>query len=198
MMSGDVRKYDLQGAFGACPIPTLIVEGAWDLTWNTDKPEKLHNMLPRAKLAVIDRAGHSPFADQPEQFALLLRDFLQKSPRASDADVSLWKSQLLTWKVEKEKSPAFILRTSGSGRKSNQRIAEHYRPEWLDQIKEPFSLLQLGMALYDVKRYPDALAAFERMGQTAADNKLASAISGIWQAQMLDLMGKREQAVSPI
>jgi hypothetical protein len=31
----------MTGAFLGNPIPTLILEGKWDLTWNTDKPEKL-------------------------------------------------------------------------------------------------------------------------------------------------------------
>jgi len=195
LMSGDVRRYDLRGAFDACPIPTLIVEGVWDLTWNTDKPEKLHKVLPRAKLAMIDQAGHSPFADQPEQFGRLLKEFLN-GPRASDADLARWKGQLATWKAEKERSPGFLLRTAKGGRKSSQRIADAYRPQWLGALSDPWQLLRVGMALYDVKRYRDALAAFEKMGQIAGEDKLAQPVALIWQAQMLDLLGRRQEAIA--
>jgi len=140
--------------------------------------------------------GPQPFADQPEEFARLLKRFLSERPPISDADVARWKDRLLAWKAEKEKSAEFVLRTSGCGRKANRRIAEQYRPEWLDQVAEPFALLHLGMALYDVKRYPDALAVFARMEQAAHGDKFVAAVSGIWQAQMLDLMGKRDQAVA--
>ena len=48
---------DLAGAFAQCPLPTLILEGQWDMSWNTDKPERLHKNHPRAKLLVLPEVG---------------------------------------------------------------------------------------------------------------------------------------------
>jgi len=42
MIFSSQYKVNLTGAFENCPVPTLITEGRWDLTWNTDKPEILH------------------------------------------------------------------------------------------------------------------------------------------------------------
>lgn len=56
-------------------ISMLIVEGTWDLTWNTDKPQALHSQYPGAELVVFGESGHSPFEDQPGKFFDLLEDF---------------------------------------------------------------------------------------------------------------------------
>ena len=38
---------DFGGLFNECPVPTLILEGKYDLTWGTDKAEKFHACHPR-------------------------------------------------------------------------------------------------------------------------------------------------------
>jgi hypothetical protein len=40
-----MKNYDLTNTFLKCPIPTLIIEGKWDLTWSTDKPKKSRKPL---------------------------------------------------------------------------------------------------------------------------------------------------------
>lgn len=62
-------------------IPTLIIEGKFDLTWNPDKkPAILRSIHPHAKLIMFDRSAHSPFADEPEKFFDLLRTFIVDVP----------------------------------------------------------------------------------------------------------------------
>jgi hypothetical protein len=53
----------------------------------------------------------------------------------------------------------------------------------------------LAFALYDAKRYEEALAVFESMeGATnASDDERAIAV--VWQGHMLDLLGRREEAI---
>jgi len=77
---GDMLHWDLTGAFDAGAIPTLIVEGRWDLTWNTDKPDKLHRLHPHARLELFPRSGHLPFNDEPDHFFGLLEEFLAGLP----------------------------------------------------------------------------------------------------------------------
>ena len=72
-----LHPLDLEGAFNDFPVPTLIFEGKWDLTWNTDKPEVIHNIHPNAEMVVIEQAGHSPFADQPDEFFGELQNFIE-------------------------------------------------------------------------------------------------------------------------
>ena len=49
IMSGSAGDVDLAGAFAQCPLPTLIIEGQWDMSWNTDKPERLRKNHPRGQ-----------------------------------------------------------------------------------------------------------------------------------------------------
>ena len=74
-MGKSMLDVDLAGAFDGS-IPTLLVEGRWDLTWNTDKPEKLHRLHPHAPLEILPRSGHLPFNDEPERFFGLLGAFI--------------------------------------------------------------------------------------------------------------------------
>jgi tetratricopeptide (TPR) repeat protein len=96
----------------------------------------------------------------------------------------------------RRKDPAYLVRSLGWGRKSNREIASKYGREWLDQITDPGLLLKTGFALYDVKRYDEALAVFEKMEEKAGGQRTTKAIAVIWQGHMLDLLKKRQEAIS--
>jgi len=89
-----------------------------------------------------------------------------------------------------------MLETADYGRKSNETIAQAYSPDWLDAFTEPSMFLKTGFALYDAGKYQEALDVFARMSQTTEDNALYSAIAQVWQGQMLDLLGRRDEAVA--
>ena len=72
-----VYPLELEGDFDHFQVPTLIFEGKWDLTWNTDKPEVIQSIHPNAEMVIIDQAGHNPFADQPEEFFGGLQNFIE-------------------------------------------------------------------------------------------------------------------------
>ncbi|MFO7733494.1 MAG: hypothetical protein R6X21_07570 [Candidatus Aminicenantes bacterium] len=77
----------------------------------------------------------------------------------------------------------------------SRELAAKYSPEWLEALPHWRQLLRAGFALYDVERYAEAVAAFERMEAQAGDDRRIKAMSLIWQGHMLDLMGKRPEAV---
>lgn len=130
-------------------------------------------------------------ADEPEKFFSALRDFLKALPDGP-ADVAEWKEQVAARQAEKEKSPERLLASSGWGRKSSEKIAARYAEGWLEQLSDSTLLLRLGFALYDAKRYGDALAVFEKLGQTHG----RSGVALIWQGHVLDLLGRRGEAVA--
>lgn len=196
IMNNDAKKYNLQGVFDDCPIPTIIIEGKWDLTWNTDKPEKLHKNHPHSQLIMFEHSSHSPFEDEPENFFSTLQDFIQNLPKISESELSRWKKYLIKWKEEWKKSPAYILASVGWGSKSNEKIGKLYSKDWLEQLNDPSLLLKTGMALYDIKRYEEALIVFQKMYEIAGEDKERAAQALIWQGQMLDLLGRRKEAIS--
>lgn len=94
-------EVDLQGAFKSCPIPTLILEGKWDMSWGVDKPRCLHQNHPKAKLVLFEESAHSIFEDEPEAFFKELRQFLGKLPKIVDEDMVSWKEHLAQYEKEK-------------------------------------------------------------------------------------------------
>lgn len=179
---------NLDGFFDTCPIPILIMEGKWDLTWSADKPQKMQAALPKSKLVVFEKSSHGPFSDEPELFFSELKKFVEQSPKPADADLAAWKKQTATIQ---QSSPAYVISgvlssADGWGLEASKKIAQAYSKEWLNKLnakKDSPALMRLGFALYDVKRYEDALTVFKKM------NNL------VWQGQMLDLLGRREEAI---
>ena len=191
-----VSWLDLRGGFKDCPIPTLIVEGKWDLTWGEKKPEVLRANHPQARLVVLDHAGHSPFASNPDEFFRLLREFITTLPEVSPARVAAWKEQSDAWRARAMPDSLLALSSAGWGFRSSVKIAETYRPEWLADLRLVTPLMRIGFALYDVKRYEDAHAVFRRMAEAAGEDAYDQAVACVWQGHVLDLLGRRAEAIA--
>jgi proline iminopeptidase len=102
VMSQDQRRFDLKGAFENCPIPTLIFEAKWDLTWTPEKIEAMRQNHPGARLVVLEQAGHVLFRDEPEKFFGELKSFVKTLSPISWEKVASWKEHLAKWEKEQE------------------------------------------------------------------------------------------------
>jgi len=89
-------------------------------------------------------------------------------------------------------TPDQLLQTYGYGPKASQEIADRYSEAWFKQISNPSGLIRLGMALYDVGRYSEALTVFREMEKSEA----YKGVGFVWQGHMLDLLGRREEALA--
>jgi proline iminopeptidase len=94
VMSSSENTVDLKGAFEDCPIPTLIVESVWDLTWNESKALLLAKNHPGAEMAVFTKSGHSPYKDEPELFFRTLERFLGSIRPVPDSSLAGYKASL--------------------------------------------------------------------------------------------------------
>jgi len=59
-------------------IPTCIIWGKNDKVTPVDVAEEFHKLLPDSDLYWIDKCGHAAMMEQPEQFNILMYDWLQK------------------------------------------------------------------------------------------------------------------------
>jgi proline iminopeptidase len=116
IMSQSADEVDLAGAFARCPIPTLILEGQWDMSWNTDKPQRFQKNHPRAKLLMLPESGHSAFVDQPDEFFGALREFMTTLSPVSADELKQWKDDLVKWRQEKRVAGGPFLQTPVSPR----------------------------------------------------------------------------------
>ncbi len=197
IMNRSKGRIDLTGAFGGNPIPTLILEGKWDLTWGEEKPQIFKGNHPNAQMVVFENSGHGIYDEEPEKFFAVLKDFIKNLPAVSEDEILAYKSTLKTWEKERQTSPDRILGSFGWGWSSSQKIAKRYSKKWLEMFDQLRSFLRTGFALYDLENYEEALFVFEKMQSTAVDQeeKTHEALALIWQGHMLDLLGRREAAL---
>ncbi|UCF19483.1 MAG: alpha/beta fold hydrolase [Gemmatimonadota bacterium] len=198
IMSQSQQKVDLTGAFDRNPIPTLLLEGKWDLTWGDAKATILSRNHPNARMVVIEDAGHSIYDENSEVFFTELESFVSTLTPVTASDIEAYQQHLAVWRANWQSSPMYTLRTAGWGLSGSRQIAKAYRAEWLDEISATMGLLRVGLALYDTENYEGALRVFTRLqelSEAKKDNdRLALAL--IWQGQMLDLLDRRDEAIA--
>jgi len=73
----------LKGKFDDFEIPALITEARWEMGWwDPHRIETMRKNHPHAIVEIFEKSGHVLFADEPEKFFSLLRNFLEKSSKA--------------------------------------------------------------------------------------------------------------------
>jgi tetratricopeptide (TPR) repeat protein len=167
------------------------------LTWGESKPGTLAANHPQAESVVFQNAGHGIYDEEPERFFEVVEDFVRTLPEVSPAAIAAFKGALGRWERDKAASPEYAVRSLGWGLSSSHKLAEQYEVNWLTQFHDPLNFLRIGFALYDVEDYEQALPVFERMVQAAVaeESPTWEAVGVIWQGHMLDLLGRREEAI---
>lgn len=70
------QRHDYRPALHKVSVPVLVIHGADDL--QSEAATRLYvDAFPNAELAVIQNAGHFSFEQQPEEFAILVKSFLE-------------------------------------------------------------------------------------------------------------------------
>ena len=193
-----VSRIDLTGAFAGFPAPTLILEGRWDLTWNTDKLGILAKNHPSARQVMFENAGHGIYDEDPDEFFRVVRDFIQSLSPVSPAAITAYRDYLVHCDRMQKASSVYMVKTFGYGRSDLLRLAGSYKREWCDELDDPHLLLKLGFAQYEAVRYDEALYIYERMQEKTERKELprAQGTALVWQGHMLDLLGRRPQAIA--
>ena len=71
------NKYDLRAGLKKLDRPVLIVQGHQDPVGDKT-PEDLHALIPGSTLAYINKSGHFPWLEQPDEFRRVVGAFLGK------------------------------------------------------------------------------------------------------------------------
>lgn len=59
-------------------IPTLVITGSHDIATPPSQARKIQELLPGTEVVVLERCGHHPWAERPEEFKAALARFLDK------------------------------------------------------------------------------------------------------------------------
>lgn len=73
-------RNNLEDKIHAIKAPTLLIWGAQDDITPPFVAEKFHELIPNTRLEFIDKCGHAPMMEKPQEFNRILRDFLSKLP----------------------------------------------------------------------------------------------------------------------
>lgn len=192
MLSTEMSHIALDGKFDDFEIPTLLLEGKWDLTWDTDKAEFMRKNHPHAQFEYFEKSGHCIFADEPEKFFALLKNFIEK---ASKSQIMYKPGNRLTWPTPPHPLLRQIAASGGS-------YLDYYDQALKENIQDANFWGNVAYELIKAKtEYAKCLAALQRVEniirKTLPD--LWAKVNGYsllaWQGHMLDLLGNRQQAI---
>ncbi|WP_350285825.1 alpha/beta hydrolase [uncultured Croceitalea sp.] len=93
-MLDDYFNYDLKEVFKNCPIPTLIIDGEWDLAYSSEKHELMKAQFPNARYLLVKGAGHIPYEENPSVFFEALKGFLKFSNSYEGTAIATWKEEI--------------------------------------------------------------------------------------------------------
>jgi proline-specific peptidase len=91
IVAGSFNKYNFKDVFNGCPVPTLICEGKWDLTWKENKALIFKQNHPNAQFIMFENSGHSIYCDEPERFFSTLEEFVTSIPTVSQEKIQSWQ-----------------------------------------------------------------------------------------------------------
>jgi pimeloyl-ACP methyl ester carboxylesterase len=72
------RRRDQQPTLRRCKVPTLILCGAYDTLTPLKRHAFMAELIPYARLEVIEDAGHLPTLEAPEAVTAALRAWMQQ------------------------------------------------------------------------------------------------------------------------
>ncbi|MCW2882653.1 MAG: pip [Sphaerisporangium sp.] len=77
--------YDVKAELGKLPFPTLVTVGRRDWVTPVSSSETIAALIPKSKLVVFERSGHSPQIEESNLFQEVMRDFLDETVPAGAA-----------------------------------------------------------------------------------------------------------------
>ncbi len=71
-----LEGFDLRPRLSEIRVPALVIAGAQDRAVTVRRAKELADALPKGRLLVIEKSGHYPFIEAPDQFLSGVRKFL--------------------------------------------------------------------------------------------------------------------------
>ncbi len=72
------RRKDQQATLRKCKVPAMVLCGAHDRPSRVKRHEFMAELIPYARLRVLENAGHLPLLEQPDETTAALRDWLSQ------------------------------------------------------------------------------------------------------------------------
>lgn len=76
--SHSVPRFDVRSRLCEVDAPTLVAVGRHDPICPVEESEEIHRLVKDSELAIFEKSGHNPPADEPERFQSVVDDFLKR------------------------------------------------------------------------------------------------------------------------
>jgi pimeloyl-ACP methyl ester carboxylesterase len=73
------QKHNMAGELHKITIPTLLVWGLNDTITPPIVAHEFNKLIPNTELRFIDKCGHAPMMEHPEQFNRIFENFLERN-----------------------------------------------------------------------------------------------------------------------
>lgn len=73
-----VPRFDVRDRLHEINTPTLVMVGRHDPICPTEDSEEIHHGITGSELRIFEHSGHNPFADEPNAFAEVVGEFMEK------------------------------------------------------------------------------------------------------------------------
>lgn len=73
---GSLEGFDLRPRLSEIRVPALVIAGAQDRAVTVERARELADALPEGSLLVVEKSGHYPFMEAPDEFLSGVREFL--------------------------------------------------------------------------------------------------------------------------
>lgn len=77
-MARSAMKENLANVLHRIACPVLLIWGKEDKITPPFVGEEFHKLLPNSELVLLDQCGHAPMMEKPQEFNMILEEFLQK------------------------------------------------------------------------------------------------------------------------
>lgn len=174
-MGNSFGRYDFKHVFDSCPIPTLLCEGKWDLTWKEDKAELFKKNHPNAKLVLFEKSGHSIYRDEPELFFLRLKKFVTSLKPVPQDEINNWQKQTDKILAPQEKlfeneAHFFALIDNDGIQKALTYFNEFKLKNKNEQLFSENGMNGMGYFYMNKKDYENAIILFEMNAESFPDS----------------------------
>ncbi len=76
ILRADMERLDFTDTLRGWTKPALVIHGRFDAVLAPAIGWKLHRLMPRSRMAFLERSGHMPFIEEPDAFAAAVLGFL--------------------------------------------------------------------------------------------------------------------------
>jgi pimeloyl-ACP methyl ester carboxylesterase len=77
-MAKSAIRHNMAKEIHKITIPVCLIWGMNDTVTPPDVAKEFHNILPNSELNWIDKCGHAPMMEQPQEFNAYLKKFLER------------------------------------------------------------------------------------------------------------------------